>query len=475
MSAIRHLLVTSYAQAIGNIRCELHRSAFDFYYYPHWQASTESFPLSPHFGLTAEGFKWRATYGFVENLLPEGDARMAVMKYSRLSADNLFAMGRLFGAEPAGAASFFFHSGTAALPAAQAPFLRKIDDEELSERIQARHRCIPFAQWDGVWYQSLAGVQDKLQVIWHDGRLFLAGGSLTSTHLLKPEPQRQRTPYLVANEHFCMSLAAAVGLDVPRVQIHRVPEAVLLIERFDRTYAPGVDVLQPGKVGRTHIIDACQALDMPSWRKYECLGGHDDRPPERRYGVSFEKVFGLAPLFEDASAAKMTIVRWALFNLMIGNSDAHGKNISFRQSARGIMPAPFYDLVSVQVYGEKMLQEMAMAFGDQFLGHQVGEADLLSFAAVAGITDGELMHELAKMATAIKDLAPTLVNVADYTAPERELVGSIATYAAMQAHRLIGAPPRLRHKLADLMVEMPQGLPRVDGWDDTPSAGLENS
>ncbi|MAF02088.1 HipA domain-containing protein [Herbaspirillum sp.] len=437
MSAIRHLLVTSYAQAIGNIRCELHRSNFDFYYYPHWQASTGSFPLSPHFALNEEKFAWGATYGFVENLLPEGNARMAVMKYSRLNADNLFAMAHLFGAEPAGAASFFFHSGAAALPSFQAPFLREIDEEEISERIQARHRCVPFAQWDGVWYQSLAGVQDKLQVIWRDERLFLAGGSLTSTHILKPEPQGERTPYLVANEHFCMSLAAAVGLDVPRVQIHRVPEAVLLIDRFDRLYASGVDVLQPGRVGRTHIIDACQALDMPSWRKYECLGGHDNRSPERRYGVSFEKVFGLAPHFEDAAAAKMTIVRWAFFNLMIGNSDAHGKNISFHQSANGIMPAPFYDLVSVRVYGDNMLQEMAMAFGDQFMGDQVGEADLLSFAEVADIAAEELMHELVQIANAITKMAPTLIDDASYTAPERELLGRIAAYASKQAHRLL--------------------------------------
>lgn len=436
MSVIRHLLVTSYAQAIGNIRCELHRSNFDFYYYPHWQVSTSSFPLSPHFALNEEKFAWGTTYGFVENLLPEGDARMAVMKYSRLNADNLFAMGYLFGSEPAGAASFFFHSGTAALPSSQAPFLREIDDEEISERIHARHRCVPFAQWDGVWYQSLAGVQDKLQVIWYDERLFLAGGSLTSTHILKPEPQGERTPYLVANEHFCMSLAAVVGLEVPRVQIHRVPEAVLLIDRFDRTYAPGVDVLQPGTVGRTHIIDACQALDMPSWRKYECLGGHDNRSPERRYGVSFEKIFGLVPNFEDAPVAKMTIVRWALFNLIIGNSDAHGKNISFRQTASGIMPAPFYDLVSVKVYGERIPQEMAMAFGDQFLGDRVGEADLLRFATVAGIPDAELMGELLRMAAAIREMALDLAEKSDYVGQERDLVRDIAAYVLKQAKRL---------------------------------------
>ena len=29
-------------------------------------------------------------------------------------------------------------------------------------------------------------------------------------------------------------------------------------------------------------------------------------------------------------------------------------------------------------------------------------------------------------------------------------------------------------RLADLMAEMPQGLPRAEGWDDMPSVGLES-
>lgn len=37
----------------------------------------------------------------------------------------------------------------------------------------------------------------------------------------------------------------------------------------------------------------------------------------------------------------------------------------------------------------------------------------------------------------------------------------------------IEAPTRPRYKLAELMAEMPQGLPRVEGWDDMPAVGLE--
>ena len=38
----------------------------------------------------------------------------------------------------------------------------------------------------------------------------------------------------------------------------------------------------------------------------------------------------------------------------------------------------------------------------------------------------------------------------------------------------VEAPKRPRYKLADLMAEMGQGLPRIEGWDDMPAVGLEN-
>ncbi|HOY02362.1 AbrB/MazE/SpoVT family DNA-binding domain-containing protein [Zoogloea sp.] len=38
----------------------------------------------------------------------------------------------------------------------------------------------------------------------------------------------------------------------------------------------------------------------------------------------------------------------------------------------------------------------------------------------------------------------------------------------------VEAPTRPRYKLADLMAEMPEGLPRVEGWDEMPSLGLES-
>jgi serine/threonine-protein kinase HipA len=51
-----------------------------------------------------------------------------------------------------------------------------------------------------------------------------------------------------------------------------------------------------------------------------------------------------------------------MFNYLIGNSDAHAKNISLMISTQGYHLAPFYDFLSVQTYGDN---ELALYIGDE--------------------------------------------------------------------------------------------------------------
>lgn len=46
----------------------------------------------------------------------------------------------------------------------------------------------------------------------------------------------------------------------------------------------------------------------------------------------------------------------------------------------------------------------------------------------------------------------------------------------MSGRRLAIEPPaRPRYALTDLLAEMPDGLPRADGWDDMPAVGRERN
>lgn len=109
---------------------------------------------------------------------------------------------------------------------------------------------------------SLAGYQDKIAVFRdEEGRLFLVEGELASTHILKPAPRNPVVKHLVLNEFFCMTLARQVKLDVANVELIRVPEPELLIERFDRRLSRNWT-----SVKRIHVIDV-----LPSPRSSTCL------------------------------------------------------------------------------------------------------------------------------------------------------------------------------------------------------------
>jgi serine/threonine-protein kinase HipA len=56
------------------------------------------------------------------------------------------------------------------------------------------------------------------------------------------------------------------------------------------------------------------------------------------------------------------LIKRMLFNLLIGNQDAHGKNFSFLHTTKGIHLAPPYDLVCTLVYPE-LSDRFAMPLG----------------------------------------------------------------------------------------------------------------
>lgn len=145
-----------------------------------------------------------------------------------MTKNNLYGLLRQLGQETAGALSFL-----AEAPQSRPTTRREITPAELKQRIEERAE-VPFAVWDGRVRTSIAGHQDKLSVYTHGARMYLVEADLASTHILKPEPADGRLPMLVANEHYCMSLGKRLGLPVAPVSILRVPEPILVIERFDR-------------------------------------------------------------------------------------------------------------------------------------------------------------------------------------------------------------------------------------------------
>jgi serine/threonine-protein kinase HipA len=405
--------------------------------YDHdWVNTPEAFPLSPALPLepSPAGYAAGAVKRFVENLLPEGRALDVTATTYHVSKSNIFALINALGTETTGAFRFWRAGEEPPSIAATSP--REVTRDELNQRLGERD-AIPLAVWDGKVRMSIAGVQDKL-VVYLDrpldegGRMFLVEPPLASTHILKPEPGRTVTPHLVVNEHFCMSLAKRMGLPVADVSIYRTPRPVLVVSRFDRR------VLNQGTgpvVQRLHIIDACQASDLPATYKYERNFGSGEHVRNIREGVSFEVLFDRVEQTVNKAAARLTMLRWALFQFLIGNSDAHGKNFSFFVRRQGLEPAPWYDLVSVVQY-PGIDHELAMAYGDAFSLEEVGAFQLSDFAKRCKVDKRLLKREATRLAKLAAEHAPVQALVDDYADDERAFAAELRDFVVGQAARL---------------------------------------
>ncbi|WP_109484159.1 HipA domain-containing protein [Paraburkholderia sp. C35] len=439
------LYVATQEGAVGRLDFDAQQNLYRFTYDADWPARREAFPLSPHIPLSGDASPAGAVHRFIANLLPEGRALDVASVVYQVSKDNTYGLIRMLGKEPVGALSFLAADENGRpVPSDEQPLARRgISPDELSQRIRERD-AIPFPVWDGKVRLSVAGYQDKLQVLVEGERISLADGPLSSTHILKPESRSAVTPCMVANEHFCMTLASRIGLPTAPVSIRRMPDPILLIGRFDRIVevdpSDGETVLS---VRRRHVIDGCQALDLPVTFKYERNFGNTPDVRNIREGVSFERLFSLEPYLDSPAGARTFMIRWALYQLLIGNSDAHGKNLSFFLQDGGLRPAPLYDLVSVNAYGEHVEQDMAMGYGDAFRLDDVTPFALADFAQRTGTAPRYLVREITRMAQAAQALAPELASSEVYVGDERVLVRAIADFIGVQAGRLLRFAPMI--------------------------------
>lgn len=432
-------------QKVATLGYEALNDRWSLDYDADWVAAPGAFPLSPAlpFQPSADGYAVGAVKRFVENLLPEGRALDITATTYRVAKSNIYALISALGTETTGAFRFWRSDEVPPVVAAKPP--REVTREELDKRIAERDG-IPLAVWDGKVRMSIAGVQDKLMVyldrpLSDAGRLFLVEPPLASTHILKPDPTRQVTPHLVVNEHYCMSLAGRMKLPVAEVGIYRTPKPVLVVRRFDRLVVQGAGEGAPHGanepiVQRLHIIDACQASDLPESYKYERNLGSGEHVRNIREGVSFEMLFERVEQTVNKAVARMTLLRWALFQFLIGNCDAHGKNFSFFVRCEGLDPAPWYDLVSVVQY-PGIDHELAMAWGDAFSLDEVGAFQLADFAQRCGVDRNLLKREAARLAKLAMEHAPVQALVDDYADEgERAFAGQLRDFVVGQASRL---------------------------------------
>lgn len=295
---------------VAFLKFDANKEEFSFEYTDYWKEN--GFELSPCMKFEVK-ISSKTIRNFVENLLPEGQGREILTNFHHISKNNIFGLIQIIGKETTGALTF--SSKDIVLETS----FREIPESELAERIRNR-KSIPIEVWDGKARLSVAGVQDKLPITIIDSKFGFGEGELASTHILKFEKD---TDNIVLNEFLSLKLASEAGLLVPNTKLIKIEDQeVLLIERFDRK------LIDNSTIKRKHIIDACQALDLSVFHKYERAFGSGDMK-DYREGASFKKIFSLVGNCDSPILAKKNLITWICVNLCLGNSDAHGKNLSF--------------------------------------------------------------------------------------------------------------------------------------------------
>ncbi|HEV3048432.1 MAG TPA: type II toxin-antitoxin system HipA family toxin [Solirubrobacteraceae bacterium] len=296
-------------------------------------------------------------------LLLEGEPREVLARNLGVSPGNDFALLEDVGGDCAGAITLLAPES----PLPSVPEVKPVSPQELNRLLrELPQRPLAASPQEGIRL-SLAGAQPKLPVILEGEQLGLPlNAAAASTHIIKPEPTR--FPGLVDNEAFCMSLARAVELPVATVNKHTTISEIpyLLVERYDRD-------VTADPIRRLHQEDVCQALGRPSEFKYQAEGG-----------PTVAETVGLLRSASTVPARDLpTLWRALVFNWLIGNCDAHGKNFSLLYDGRSPTLAPLYDLVSTTSYPE-LTTRLAMSIDGASRIDEVDEQAWQKLAAQTG-------------------------------------------------------------------------------------------
>ena len=187
---------------------------------------------------------------------------------------------------------------------------------------------------------SIAGAQEKTALLFMDEQWCLPMDATPTTHIIKLPIGLIKSHSFsidlsdsVENEFICTLIAREFGLPVPKCFIIQVGEInALAVERFDRKYSSDKSWIM-----RLPQEDFCQALNIPSARKYENQGGPT---------ISDIMLFLLGS--SDAENDRYLFMKAQVLFWLLAATDGHAKNFSLFIEPEGrYRLTPFYDILSL--------------------------------------------------------------------------------------------------------------------------------
>lgn len=330
---------------------------------------------------------------FFDGLLPEGQFRAALAAQASVRANDTYGLLARYGRDVAGAATIV-HPG--ANPEPSTASVEPLDDAGLEREVIALpNRPLGIHEDSEL---SITGLQNKLLLVrLNDGQWGRPIGGTPSTHILKLDSQMH--PGVVTAEADALRLARFANLTTIDVELRAIGGVLcIIVERFDRQ-------LVDERVQRIHQEDACQALGLPADQKYELQGRGGGRGLGG--GPEFSQIAGILDKFATNQPEELAqLAKVAAFTAIIGNSDAHGKNLAFlHTSPATVTLAPLYDTVPTALF-PKLRDQAAMTIG--------AAADLAAVNSDAIAREAKLWHfDPDHARSAAHDLASDLLAAID--------------------------------------------------------------
>ena len=351
--------------------------------------------LSLSLPIQKEPFENKQCRGFFNGLLPESEhTRIAIGKKYGINPKNDFSILQAIGYDCAGAVSFFDGDDE------QAPlqYLQEsyeidytpLSDDELEKFINELPQK-PLATGIEDMRLSLAGAQDKTSVIVVNGQIGIPKDNVPTSHIIKPAING--FDETIENEFICIKASEKLGIKVPDVKISYANKTkYFLIQRYDRKVIDN-------KIKRIHQEDFCQASNIPSVYKYQAEGG-----------VDFKRCFEILRATSQPAVAINQFIQLMIFNYLIGNNDAHGKNFSILHYENGeIKFAPAYDILCSEVY-PGLSNKMAMKIGGHYKHNEILLRHFEKLAEENNINFTQLKKVIKNQCETLPDIVNNVIN-----------------------------------------------------------------
>jgi serine/threonine-protein kinase HipA len=379
---VRELVVYYETRPVGVI--EVHDEGPHFVYASGWLGTRGAFPVSVTMPLSQQHVPPDVFLPWAANLLPEGAQLRAVGLTLGAAPEDVIGILGSIGRDTAGALSI-------GQPGSADPGeWRPIGSPENLERIINELPRKPFLAGDDGVSMSLAGVQSKIGVALNrEGQLCIPLNGAASTHILKPDSTQLYGG--VQNEALCMVLARLCGLKAPTVTTGTAgARSYLLVQRYDR-------IEQNGRWRRLHQEDFCQALGKPPSAKYEA-----NQTGIR--GPTLADMFDLTRR-EMKAPDLISLLDYAVFNVLVCNTDAHAKNYSLMISGQGFRLAPLYDVMCADAW-EGITRNLAQKIAGKNRGEHLKRRHWQRFAEDCGLNPSRVVARVRSLAKLVLEKAP---------------------------------------------------------------------